>query len=125
MVCQRTLVFGAGEAESASIFSQARFVEEALRRLLPAELREMPFAVDLARHVHRPHTRGAATGQNFLFDPVQGQPRPLTDDQLFRHLPISHRICRIYAESNADSPALAAGLDQLLGPGGADDLTNM
>jgi HD superfamily phosphohydrolase len=125
MVCQRTLVFGPGDAESASIFSQARFVEEALRKLLPAAFRDLPFAVDVARHVQRPHTRGAAAGQNFLFDPVHGQPRPLTDDQLFRHLPISHRICRIYAESDDHAPALAAALDQLLGPGGVDDLTNM
>ena len=51
--------------------------------------------------------------------------RPLTDDQLFRQQPVAHRICRIYAHSDAHAHALAAALDALVGPGGGDDLTNM
>jgi uncharacterized protein len=81
--------------------------------------------VDLARHIHRPDTRGPSMGQNFLFDPATGEPRPLTDDQLFRQLPLSHRICRIYAQDDAHAPQLAAALDAMIGPGGSDDLTNM
>jgi uncharacterized protein len=125
MVCQRTLVYGQADAESASIFSDPRFVEQALRKLLPAEIAGVPLVIDLARHVSRPHTRGPAAGQNFLFDPVHGMPRPLTDDQLFRQLPVSHRICRVYAEDNRHAAEIAAALDQLMGPGGADDLTNV
>ena len=125
MVCQRNLVYGAGAAESASIFSQPQFVEQALREQLPADLRDLPLRIDLARHVHRPNTRGPAAGQNFLYDEAQQRTRPLTDDQLFGQLPVSHRICRIYAESEGHAPALAAALDRLLGPGGADDLTNV
>ncbi len=64
-------------------------------------------------------------GQNFLWDPVRHEPRPLTDDQLFRQLPASHRICRIYTQDESYAPRLAAALDQLLGPEGSDDLTNM
>ena len=60
-----------------------------------------------------------------VFDPATGQTRPLTDDQLFRQLPISHRICRVYALSDQHAPQIAAALDQLIGPGGSDDLTNM
>ncbi len=125
MVCQRTLLFGPADAEQASIFSDARFVEEALRKLLPAEAREIRLAIDVARHVSRPHTRGPAAGQNFLFDPANGRPRPLTDDQLFRQLPVSHRICRVYAEDDRFAHEIAKALDQLIGPAGADDLTNM
>ena len=86
--------------KAASIFSNAQFVEQAVRKLLPPEIRDMPLVIDLARHVHRPHTRGPAAGQNFLFDESHQKTRPLTDDQLFRQLPVSHHICRIYAESD-------------------------
>ena len=85
----------------------------------------MPLRIDLARHVHRPDTRGPAAGQNFLFDPVQGKPRPLTDDLLYRNLPLVQRICRIYAEDLEHAAELTAALDGLLGHGGSDDLTNM
>jgi len=124
-VCQRYLVFGAGDSERSSIFSRREFVEDGLRRNLPAELRGLPIKVDLARHIHRPETRGSADGQNFLFDPARGEPRPLTDDQLFRQLPVSHRICRIYAESEMHTAELSAALDLLIGAGGSDDVTNM
>ncbi len=125
MACQRNLVFGAAEAERSSIFSNAEFVERELRRQLPAELAELPLRVDLARHIHRPDTRGPAAGQNFLWDPARDEPRPLGDDQLFRQLPASHRICRVYAQDDRHTAALAAALDALVGPGGGDDLTNM
>src|SRR5262249_8462284 len=92
MICQRTLVYRPGDAEQASIFSNARFVEQSLRSALPPQAREVALRVDLARHVHRPETRGPSAGQNFLFDPTWGTPRPLDDDMLFRSLPLAHRI---------------------------------
>jgi len=125
MIYERYLVFEAGDAERSSIFSRPEVVERELRALLPAHLADLPLRIDLARHLHRPDTRGPSQGQNFLFDPSRSEPRPLTDDQLFRQLPISHRICRIYAESDEHAAPLAAALDSLLGPGGSDDLTNM
>jgi HD superfamily phosphohydrolase len=125
MACQRNLVFDAAEAERSSIFSNAEFVERALRAQLPAELAELPLKVDLARHIHRPDTRGASMGQNFLWDSARNEPRPLSDDQLFRQLPASHRICRMYAQQEQYAPLLATALDALVGPGGSDDLTNM
>jgi HD superfamily phosphohydrolase len=125
MVCQRTLVYGPADSESASLFSDSQLAEQALRKLLPPEAAQAPLAVDLARHVYRPHTRGPAAGQNFLFDPAHGQPRPLSDDQLIRHLPLSHRICRVYAQDDRFAPEIATALDRLLGPGIADDVTNM
>jgi uncharacterized protein len=125
MACQRNLVFGAAEAERSSIFSRADFVERALRAQLPPALTELPLRIDLARHIHRPDTRGPSLGQNFLWDAARGEPRPLTDDQLFRQLPLSHRICRIYVEDLTHAGQLAAALDALIGPGGSDDLTNM
>jgi hypothetical protein len=125
MVCQRHLVFDGSNEERASIFHNAQFVEAELRSLLPGELAHLPLKVDLARHIHRPDTRGASQGQNFLYDPGREVCRPLTDDQLFRQLPISHRICRIYAHDDNHAPQLATALDTLLGSSAGDDLTNM
>ncbi len=73
MVVQRTRVFEDGDSEQASIFSDARFVEQKLREQLPADLRDLPLRVDIARHIERPHTRGPSGGQNFLFDSARGQ----------------------------------------------------
>ncbi len=125
MACQRNIVFDAAEAERSSIFSRADVIERELRSGLPPALAGLPLRVDLARHIHRPDTRGPSMGQNFFWDPARNEPRPLTDDQLFRQLPLSHRICRVYAQDVSQAPRLAAALDALLGPGGGDDLTNM
>ena len=64
--------FDPAAAERSSIFSSAPFFEQALREQLPAALQGLPLRVDLARHVHRPGTRGPAAGQNFLYDPAPG-----------------------------------------------------
>ncbi len=125
MACQRNLVFDAPGSERLSIFNHADIVERELRKSLPVGLQSMPLKVDLARHIHRPDTRGPSMGQNFFWDPSRNEPRPLADDQLFRHLPLSHRICRIYAQDDAHAGQLAAALDGLLGTSADDDLTNM
>jgi uncharacterized protein len=125
MICQRSLVFAEDGGEGSSIFSDAELVERMIRRQLPQELAELPFRVDVARAIFRPHTRGPAAGQNYLFDSARRSVRPLSANQLFDRLPISHRICRVYARSREQAAELAAALDRLLGGAGADDLTNM
>jgi HD superfamily phosphohydrolase len=124
MVSQRHVVFGQNDSEAASIFSDAALAERALRQQLPPSIRDTPLRVDIARHVHRPDTRGPAAGQNFLFDPATGI-RPLTDDQLFRHLPLAHRICRVYAQSEEHAAEITEAMDRLIGPSSGDDVTNM
>ena len=84
-----------------------------------------PLRVDIARHIYRPHTQGPARHQNFLFDSAHERVRPLSDHQLFRHLPVSHRICRVYTRSLTHAADVARALDALLGDQGLDDLTNM
>lgn len=125
MVTQRNLVFTAGEAERSSLFSDVDLLEHAFRRELPVDLQNLALRFDIARHVHRPDTRGPTAGLNYLYDPTQQRARPLSTDLLYRQLPISHRICRIYAETLDHAAELAAALDRLAGPGGGDDLTNM
>ncbi len=125
MICQRNLVFSENDREKSSIFSDPHVVEYKLRELLPAALADIPLRVDIARHIFRPHTAGPAAGQNFLFDAARRQVRPLTASQLFQRLPVSHRICRVYARSQDAAHAVATALDQLVGGTESDDLTNM
>jgi hypothetical protein len=124
-VCQRVLHFGPRDAEASSVFAQPEFVETAVRMKLPPALRALPLRVDIARYVHRPHTQGPASGQNFLLDPAYAEPRPLVADLLFQQLPLSQRICRIYAENMEHAAEIGAAVDQLIGVSRADDLTNM
>ena len=125
MACQRSLLFSESDSERTSIFTDPTVVETRLRAELPSAMRSTAIRVDIARHMYRPHTRGPAAGQNFLYDSARDAVRPLSDNQLFRQLPISHRICRVYVEDLSASSAIAAALDRLLGPGGGDALTNM
>jgi uncharacterized protein len=125
MAAERTRFFVPGDAERTSIFSREDFFEQALRAQLPASLRELPLRVDLARHVHRPGTRGPAAGQNFVYDPATNATRPLDDSELFRQLPASYRICRVYAQTSEHDAAIAAALAELVGAEGEDSITNM
>ncbi len=125
MACERTVFFAPGEAEQSNVLSNAAAFEAAVRRQLPRELRDLPFRVDTARHVHRPGAHTPAGGQNFLYDPAIGKIRSLDDRELFRRIAISYRICRIYALDNRHHAALAAALDHLTEGGIVDDATNM
>lgn len=125
MVCQRNLLFGEEDAERSSIFSHAEWVEQSIYRALGLDAHEVPLRVDIARHIYRPHTAGPARHQNFLYDSARERVRPLVDNQLFRHLPVSHRICRVYALVPEMGSSIAQAVDQLLGDHVLDDLTNM
>lgn len=124
MVCQKNVVYDERDSEAASIFSDESLIEHKLRRVLPRELADLPLRVDISRHIHRPYTLGASTGQNFLYDSAQRRVRPLTTSELFKRLPVSHRICRIYAYDTTYAAELAKALDQISG-GTLDDVTNM
>jgi HD superfamily phosphohydrolase len=125
MAAERTRFFEPNEAERSTIFSSREYFERALRDVLPGALSQMPLRVDLARHVHRPGTRGPTLGQNFLYDAGRDQTRPLEDSELFRRIPISYRICRVYTPQGQHGAEMAAALDELMGAQGVDDLTNM
>ena len=125
MICQRNLVFGPGDSERGSIFSRRELVEQSVYREMGITAERMPLRVDIARHIYRPHTHGPAEDQNFLFDSATGRVRPLSDNHLFRHLPVSHRICRVYSTTPEAAPEVAQALDRLLGHQAWDDVTNM
>jgi HD superfamily phosphohydrolase len=125
MAAERTIFLQPAAGDRASIFSREDFFEQALRDALPSALKSLRLRVDLARHIHRPGTRGPSAGQNFLYDPDRDVVRPLDDHELLRQIPLGYRICRVYTDSDAHHAELAAALDALAGPGGTDDRTNM
>jgi hypothetical protein len=117
-----------GESVASSVFSDATLLEQALRAKLPAHLKELPMQIDLPRHLYRPDSLAATSGQNFQYNPSTGRVYPLTDDQLFAQLPVAHRACRVYLRkehTQDEARAVGAALDELVGSRGEDDLTNM
>ncbi len=125
MVCQRNLSFSEGQSENSSVFSSPEILSQCVLQRLPMELKSVPFRVDVARHIHRPHTVGATAGMNFYFDSSTQRIRPLTTHGLYRKLPISHSIARIYATDMEHAGLFASILDQISGSHSEDDLTNM
>jgi uncharacterized protein len=125
MIGQRQFTFSEEEAEGTSILSDRGLVEHKLRQALPAETRETPLKVDIARSTHRPHTRGPAAGQNFLYDSSHGRVRPLTTHTLYQRLPVSHRICRVYAQSEEHADEIRRAMNTIFGGAAEDDVTNM
>ncbi|MBN2293275.1 MAG: HD domain-containing protein [Pirellulales bacterium] len=125
MACQRTIFFRPYEPELSSVFSNERAFEAAVRDNLPKALQDIPLRVDTARHVHRPGAHTPTAGQNFLYDPATDEIRNLDDRELFRQIPVSCRICRVYARNGKYDREIAEAMDKLLQKGGADDVTNM
>jgi HD superfamily phosphohydrolase len=124
MACERTINFHTSAAERTTIFSEPELVEQRLRGLLPKELREIPLRVDVARHYHRPSGRRPAGGQNFLLSPADGSVQELSDDELFRSLPTSFAIFRVYSKDHRHDVPILHALNSLLGDAG-DTKTNM
>ncbi|GAB4150380.1 MAG: hypothetical protein Tsb009_25160 [Planctomycetaceae bacterium] len=124
MACERTLNFHSGKAERTSIFSEPDLMERRIRERLPAEICNIPLAIDVARHYHRPSANLPAGGQNYLLDPGIGTPQVLDDDELFRSLPTSFCIFRIYSKDHGHDAELNAALGALLGDE-TDAPTNM
>ena len=77
----------------------------------------------VSRYIFRHETAGSQ--QNYLYDAAHNEARPLTSDQIFRSLPISRKICRVYAENADHAKELSSALDALFGGTRIDDLTNM
>ena len=124
MACERTIQFHAGRAESTTIFSEPDLVEKRVRQKLAPDMRKIPLKVDVARHYHRPSGRLPAGGQNFLLDLAVGAAQELNDDELFRALPVSVSIFRVYSQDHRYDAALNKALNAVLGET-ADSKTNM
>ena len=91
---------------------------------MPADLKELPLKIDVAKHYHRPSGRLPAGGQNYLLDPAVGSPQELSDDDLFRALPVSFCVFRIYSKDHRHDSVLNTALNAVLGEA-SDAKTNM
>jgi len=124
MACERTIQFRSATSEQTTIFSEPDVVEKRVRRKLPKHLKKISLRVDVARHYHRPSGRLPAGGQNFVLDPALGAPQELSDDELFRTLPVSFSIFRIYSTDHQHDAELNTALNAVLGEA-EDSKTNM
>jgi hypothetical protein len=124
MACERTFYFTAGMNEQTSIFSEPDLVQKRLRQQLPAAIREIPLKIDIARHYHRPSRRVASGGQNWVLDPAESEPKELAEYELFRSLPLSFSIVRVYAHNHDHDAPIARALQSVLGAV-SDAKTNM
>ena len=124
MAVERTVNFHSPASERMSIFSEPEILLKRVRDQLPAEFRDAPLKIDVAKHYHRPSGRQPAAGQNFLCDPAAGTLAELSDDDLFRQLPVSFAIFRIYSKTHEHDAALNDALNALLGEAN-DAKTNM
>jgi HD superfamily phosphohydrolase len=123
MACERLLRFEPGQSELASIFTEPDLVQRRVRAILPKELKEWAFRVDVARHAHR-LIRSEAARQNFIYEPATGQVGLLNDHERFARLPVSFALCRLYTQDRSRDAELACTLDQLL-HSEVDQPTNM
>ena len=125
MACERSMHFHTGQAESTTIFSEPDLVERRVRDFLPRDLKDIPLRVDVAKHYHRPSARKPSGKQNFWFDPASGESHELDDDELFRSLPTSFIIFRIYSRDHRYDKEISAALQKVARGSGGDTKTNM
>ncbi|MFK7819694.1 MAG: HD domain-containing protein [Planctomycetaceae bacterium] len=123
MACERTINFHSTSAENTSIFTAPDIVESKVRAKLPEEIRDLDLKIDVAKHYHRPSTSGASGGQNFVLDGT-GKPQELNADELFRGLPTSFVIFRIYTKNHDFDDQLNHALASVVGSA-TDSKTNM
>ncbi len=124
MAVERSFNFHTTAAERMTIFSEPDLVIRRIRERLPADIRDVPLNIDVARHYHRPSGRLPAGGQNWLLDPNAPAPQELHDDELFKALPISFVIVRIYCRDHRHDAPIVAALNSVLGDA-VDAKTNM
>lgn len=124
MACERTFNFHTSHAERMTIFSEPDLVIRRVRERLPEAIRSITLKTDVAKHYHRPSGRMPVRGQNYYQESTDAVPSALSDDELFRQLPISFLIFRIYTQDHGHDGEINAALNSVLGDA-SDAKTNM
>jgi HD superfamily phosphohydrolase len=125
LAAETTALFFVGQREQTSVFADADAFHRAIVAGLPESLQSIPFEVDIARHLHRPDSHRPAAAQNFLYNPTTDRIQCLDEEELFRHIPQSYRICRVYTKEKDHIKPLAQSLETLTQNASSDDETNM
>ena len=123
MSCERTINFHSTNAENTNIFTAPDLVESKVREKLPEAIRDVDLKIDVAKHYHRPSASRPSGGQNYVLDSTN-ETRELNDDELFRGLPTSFLIFRIYAKNHDHDTELNQALASVVGAV-TDSKTNM
>lgn len=123
MACERTINFHSSSAENTNIFTEPDLVERKVRDKLPAAVQDIEMRIDVAKHYHRPSSPGPSRGQNYVLDAAAGA-QEMHDDELFRGLPTSFLIFRIYTKDHEHDHELNQAVAAVVGAA-ADSKTNM
>ncbi|MDD3469127.1 MAG: HD domain-containing protein [Thermoguttaceae bacterium] len=121
MVYEKSIFFTASHPESTSIFRSDEFFENYVREALPETLCSLPLRFKSVKHNQR-----SAADQNFFYNPATNEVESLTKREQFCQLPVSWKICRIYAQDMQHAKVINDAINRQLGGASvADDLTNM
>ena len=121
------LLLGPARPNRSSIFSSRRSSRRPCETSLPRGAARLAAAGGPGAARSPPgHVRGPTRGSELSLRPGhQTKFAELSASELFRQIPVSYRICRMYAETSEHDALLSAALDALVDPGGSDDRTNM
>lgn len=125
LVCQHTVAFQDGQ-EKMNIAGDEDMFRIKFLKELPESLHGIKLKIDSARHVCRPDALEPARRQNFIFDPVTRQILPLDTEELYRKIPQTFRICRVFAHDQNHAKELGAAMNRVFSIANSqDDDTNM
>jgi hypothetical protein len=97
-------------------FMKAEEVEQRVRELLPAGMRNFPFKIDMAQQDPRPlNPIGMQDRQIYVYDSATRTVSAEPLKELLKYLPGKVAQCRIFAMSHEHDQALAKALNQALG----------
>jgi len=108
-------------------FWSTKDLEDAIRRHLPEELRDIPFKVDMARQDPRPlNPWTEETKKVLIYDPATEKASPSAVADLFRYIPAQVAHYRVFALDHAyDAELAAATVAALAGQGQRAFTTNL
>jgi len=97
-------------------FMEAEEVEQRVRQILPASLRDFPFKIDMAQQDPRPlNPIGMKDRQIYVYDAPSRTVSAEPLKELLKYLPGKVAQCRIFAASHEHDSLLAVALEEALG----------
>jgi HD superfamily phosphohydrolase len=97
-------------------FMKAEEVEQRVRELLPAGMRDFPFKIDMAQQDPRPlNPIGMQDRQIYVYDSATRTVSAEPLKEMLKYLPGKVAQCRIFAKTHEHDQALAKALNQALG----------
>lgn len=90
-------------------------LEQEIRRYLPANLRDIPFRVDMASQDPRPlNPLMMGERQIYVYNPSTGDVSKEALKEFFDYIPAKVVLCRIFALSHQYDPVMASAADKIL-----------